>query len=77
MQTLLAQLVACPIGWQPLQQLGQLSNLADECQQDRLRVLELLPFPLGDEGARGIPDLSQVRHIREYAPSLAAGPSDS
>ena len=52
---------------QPLQQLGQLPHLTDERQHHGLGVLELIPVTFGDEGARSVPDLDQVRHTGEYA----------
>jgi len=70
-QRFLAQLVTRPIGGQPLQQLGKFSDLADECQQDRLWVLELLPVTLSNEHAGSVADLVQVRHTREYDGSLS------
>ena len=66
-QRLLMRKVASGIRRQPLQQLGQLPHLTDERQHHGLGVLELIPVTFGDEGARSVPDLDQVRHTGEYA----------
>ena len=47
-----------------LQQLGRLHRQGGGKAS---RVVKLLPVTLGNEGARGVPDLDQVRHTGEYA----------
>ena len=63
MQRLLRSHAERFVGGYSLQEFSQFADFSDEGKDQRLRVMEFLPFPLGGELAHGIAQLNQIRHL--------------
>ena len=61
---------------QPLKELRQLSDLANQGQDQRLRIVELGPVPLLGESSHAVSQLDQIRHaasMTRFPPGLRSG----
>ena len=71
-QRLVLHAVSRGIRRQPLEQLCELTHLADQSENQRLRIMELSPVAFLGERAHAVSQLDQIRHAASMTRILIA-----